>query len=220
MQEKLEMNQTKIVIVDDHKIVRLGIKSYLLGLNDYKLIYEAENTEELFRKIKTEIPDFILMDVVMPGLSGIEACKILKKDHPSIKILILTSQSEKETILNCLEANTDGFLSKDAPREEFVNAINIINAGGVYFGKSAIEIANSFYNNTKKTGAETSVLSAREIEIISLFCEGLSYKEIADKLFLSPRTIETHKNNIQKKLDIKTTVDMVKYAIKYNLVYL
>lgn len=214
------MNQTRVFIVDDHKIVRLGLKSYFLGRNEYQVTGEAENTDELFKYLKTEIPEIILMDVVMPGLSGVDACKIVKKDYPQIKVLILTSNTDEETIINCLEAGTDGFLTKEASRDEFLLAVDSVKNGEKFFGKMALEIANSFLNNSKDSEKLKSALSPREIEIISLFCQGMSYKEIANKLFLSPRTIETHKLNIQKKLDIRTTVDMVKYAIKNNIIYL
>lgn len=123
------MNQTRIFIVDDHKIVRLGLKSYLLGRNEYKVSGEAENADELLKYLKTEIPEIVLLDVVMPGLSGVDACKILKKDFPQIKVLILTSNTDEETIVNCLEAGTDGFLTKEATRDEFLMAIDAINDG-------------------------------------------------------------------------------------------
>jgi len=214
------MNQTRVFIVDDHKIVRLGLKSYLLGRNEYNVSGEAENADELFKSLKKEIPEIVLLDIVMPGLSGVDACTILKKDFPQVKVLILTSNTDEEIIINCLEAGADGFLTKEATRDEFLMALDAINSGEKFFGKFALVIANSFLNNSKNSEKLKSILSPREVEIISLFCQGLSYKEIASKLFLSPRTVETHKLNIQKKLDIKTTVDMVKFAIKNNIIYL
>jgi DNA-binding NarL/FixJ family response regulator len=214
------MNQVKILIVDDHKIVRLGIKSYLVGNDNFIVCGEAENAENIIKTTKENAPDIILMDIVMPGLSGIEATKKLKKEYPDIKVLILTSNTDQNSIIESVEAGADGFLSKEASKDEFINALNHISKGEKYFGKTSISIVNAYLNKSENADKLKSKLSTREVEIVSLFCAGLSYKEIADKLFLSPRTVETHKINILAKLDLKTTVDIVKYAIKNNIIYI
>ncbi len=214
------MSIKSILIVDDHKVVRLGLKSYLFGNNNYSVAGEAENADqaiELTRKLK---PDLVLMDVVLPGLSGIEATRLIKKLYPDTDVLILTSNNDQETIIKSVEAGADGFLSKDAERDEFLKAVDTISEGEKYFGKSSVEIVNAYLKNPDDFLNLKTCLSVRETEIIALFCEGLSFKEIGEKTFTSPRTVETHKKNILKKLDLKTTVDLVKYALKNGIVHL
>lgn len=214
------MNVKGVLIVDDHKIVRLGLKSYLFGNNSFQVYGEAENAEQAIEMAQKLNPAIILMDVILPGLSGIEATAIIKKRNPESKILILTSNNDQETIIGSVEAGADGFLSKEAEKEEFIKAIDTVIDGENFYGKSSVEIVNEYLKNSENSEKIKSVLSTREIEIIALFCEGLSFKEIGEKTFTSPRTVETHKKNILKKLGLKTTVDMVKYAIKNGIINL
>lgn len=213
------MEPIKIVIVDDHKIIRDGIRSLLLGNSEIQIIGEASHGYLLFDLLKKICPDIILMDISMPRISGIEVTRIVKKDHPEIKILILTANTDEQTLISSVKAGASGFLSKDISKEELSEAILTVKAGSPYYGKTISGLVQKalLENYELKSESVSEQISDREIEIIRLFAEGLSYKQIAERLYISARTVETHKNNIMKKLGLATTVDLVKYAIKNGL---
>ena len=219
------MNQIKIILVDDHQLVRDGIKSLISDSFGIDIIGEASNSVELFKLLHLAIPDVILMDISLPNMSGIEITKILKKDYPKIKILMLSMYTSEDFIFNGLKAGINGYLPKNTTRDELLLAIEEVNNGNEYFSKSISNIIlKSFVNSAKygnnATDDKLSILTKRETEILKLVVEGVSNQHIADQLFISIRTVETHKTSIMKKLELNNTIDLVKFAIKNKIIEL
>ena len=216
------MEPIKIMVVDDHKIVRDGIRALLIGQNTIKYIGDAEDSESLFNFLSKTQPNVLILDIQLPGKSGIDITHELKEKYPCIRILILSSNCDEENILNAVKAGVNGVLSKDTSKEELVTAINSVAAGECYFGEKINKIVYKSYieqvssQNTKPANC----LSEREVEILTLLADGFTNKEIADKLFISPRTIDTHKANIMSKLNLPSTVELVKYAIRQGYIKL
>jgi DNA-binding NarL/FixJ family response regulator len=217
------METIKVAIVDDHQIVRDGIKAMLLLSKNIKVIGEAADYLGLTKVLEKEIPEILVLDISMPGKSGIEITRELSESHPSIKILILSANTDEDSIIEAIKAGAKGFLPKDTPRDEFFEAINLVHSNEGYFGEKLSKIIYKSYIQHVKTGKNTNVepsISERETEIINLLADGLSCKEIADTLFISPRTVESHKANILEKLNLKNNIELVKYAIKQGIVKL
>lgn len=219
------MNKIKIILVDDHQLVRDGIKSLISDSFGIDIIGEASNGVELFKQLHQVMPDVILMDISLPNMSGIEITKILKKDHPKIKILMLSMYTSEDFIFNGLKAGINGYLPKNTTRDELLLAIEEVYNGNEYFSKSISNIIlKSFVNSAKygnnATDDKLSILTKRETEILKLVVEGISNQHIADQLFISIRTVETHKTSIMKKLELNNTIDLVKFAIKNKIIEL
>lgn len=218
------MNIIKCIIVDDHKIVIDGIKAMLFGINEIQIIGEASCGSEFLVLLNNIKADIAIIDVKLPDISGIDIVKQITRNYPSIKTIMLTSQDDEETILKAVQAGVMGFLPKNTNQIEFINAIKTIYDGAEYFGSNISKIIySSFAKQLKEDGSNISnkpSFTAREKEIIVLISEGLSYKEISEKLFISVRTVETHKKNLQEKLSLKTNADIIKYAIRNGLIEL
>ncbi len=214
------MNRIKIILVDDHQMFRDGVKSVLSDEETIDIIGEVGHANDLYEILKSKNPDLIITDISMPDISGIEIAKYVSENHPQIKILILSMHSNEEFISKALSVGANGYLPKDTSMDELLEAINSIYKGNNYFNKKISDtILKSFINKTKQESGESKpeCLTKREKEIVSLVVEGLTNKEIADKLFISIRTVDSHKNNIMQKLNLKSSVELVKYAIKNNL---
>lgn len=212
----------KIAIVDDHRIVRDGIRAMLTGSTDFELVYEASNGSEMKMIPKSIVPDIVLLDIGLPDISGLELIAFIRETAGS-KILILTAEMEENLICEAVEKGADGFLHKDASGEELISAMNIISGGEPYFGQNLSSIVyRSFKRKIKDLNSihNMPALTERELEIIRELGKGLSFKEIGSKLFISPRTVENHKNNILEKLELKNTIELVKYAIKHKIIIL
>ncbi len=219
------MSEIKVVLVDDHQIVRDGIKALLANSLGIKIIGEAQNANAFFAQLKTQIPDVVLLDISLPVMSGIEISKILKTDFPKIKILMLSMYTSEDFVFNALKAGIHGYLPKNTTRDELVLAINEVFKGREYFSKSIADTILKSYVKSAKFGNEVSsdtikVLTNREQEILRYVVEGLKNPTIAEKLSISIRTVETHKASILKKLELKNTVDLVKFAIKNKIIEL
>jgi len=216
------MEKTKIYIVDDHQIVVDGISSYLIGNDEFELCGSAASANELFELLKKRIPDILILDMKLPGLQGNHIAKILTEKYSQIKIIFLSSNTDKESLKLAIEAGGLGYLTKDVMEEEFLLALKKIKEGENYYSTGIQQaVYDSFTENLKSESQHnSSPLSEREIDVIKLFVDGFSYKEIADRLSISARTVETHKKNILDKLELKTTVDLVKYAIRNGIISL
>jgi len=214
------MRKTKICITDDHKIVSEGIASFLIGNEEFELISSSTSGKELLKKLINTQPDILLLDIVLPGLSGIQLAKIIRNDYPQVKIVFLSSNTDKESLNEAIKAGGVGYLSKDVSEEEFLSALKKIKSGENYFSSGIQNTLFHTYTDNIKKDAKYSdeILTKREIEVIKLISDGLSFKEIAERLFISKRTVETHKKNILEKLDLKNTVDLVKYAILNGII--
>jgi DNA-binding NarL/FixJ family response regulator len=214
----------KIILVDDHEIVRNGIKTLLESEPDLQVLGEAHDGIEALERIGSLQPDLLIMDIHMPRMNGIEATAKVKREHPKVKILILSMHDENEYIIRSVEAGADGYLLKDSSKQEFIKGIRTVMAGQKYYsGDISTILVNSYLSATGKseqrelpTGTETDLqLTRREIEILRLIWEGKSNKDIAETLNKSVRTIETHRFNIMKKLEVGNVTELLR-AIEHN----
>ena len=210
------MKKIKIILVDDHQMFRDGVKAVLCDEENIEVIGEVGNGTDLFELLKTLKPDLIITDISMPDISGIEVTNFVSTNYPEINILILSMHSNEEFITKALNAGANGYLPKDTSMDELLEAINTIYTGENYFNRAISDtILKAMINKSKSDKKAT--LTSRELEIVNLVVEGLSNKEIADKLFISVRTVDTHKNNVLHKLKLKSSIELVKYAIKNKL---
>ncbi len=221
----MSMDKINIFLVDDHQLVRDGIKALLTGLKDIVIVGEANNGRELMDQISGSLPDIILMDISLPDISGIELTRQLSQDHPGIKVLILSMYTNEDFIFNALKAGAMGYLPKNTSRQELLDAIYALHAGQEFFGASISKVILKSYvrhatEQEKSPESLQNLLSGRELEILKLYAEGLNNKEISEKLSISIRTVESHKNHIVRKLGLKSPVDMVKFAIRNKLIEL
>jgi len=215
------MEKIHIIIVDDHKIVRQGLKALLIGEKQIKIIAEAASADELFEELKNKTPNLIVLDIGLPGISGIDIAKTLSREYPRIKTIMLSANIDEENITASVKAGANGFLPKDTSREELIEAVTKVYSGQDYFGEGISHIIYKSYVKTIKSKKNPAVaLSEREIEVVKLLCEGLGHKQIAEKLFISVRTVETHKKNILEKLNLQNSVELVKFAIKTGMIEL
>lgn len=219
------MNKIKIILVDDHQIVRDGIKALLSDCSKIEIIGEAQSAYELFDLLKIQIPDIVLLDIALPTMSGIEVSKILSCDFPQIKKLMLSMYTSEDFIFNALKAGINGYLPKNTTRDELLLAINEVCGGKEYFSKTISDTILKSYVKSAKYGKNISEdkstnLTNREQEILLYVVEGLNNPSIAEKLNISIRTVETHKTSIMRKLNLNSTVDLVKFAIKNHIIEL
>ncbi|HBX50866.1 MAG: hypothetical protein A2275_01110 [Bacteroidetes bacterium RIFOXYA12_FULL_35_11] len=211
----------RVMLVDDHEIVRDGITALIQGTSDIQVVAEASDSTNLFNKLKTVKPDILILDIALPDTSGIEITKMVTSNYPEIKIIIFSGTHNDDDVFETLNSGAKGFVTKDSIREDLLEAIYSVYNGKEYLSDTISNTMLIKYISKNKQIINTQEqinLTQREIEVLKLIAEGFRYKEIGEKLFLSARTIETHKNNILQKLDLKTITDLVKYAIKNKLI--
>jgi len=217
------MDKIKVILADDHHLFRDGIKSLLNDVPHIEVMDEVSNGEELLRVLESKKPDIVITDITMPILSEIEATTQIKIKYPDVKVLILSMHNDEEFIHNAIQSGANGYLPKDTRRNELLEAIESICEGNDYFNKDiSLTMLKSYVAKTKKASANESKpqLTRRELEIVKLIAEGYINKEIAERLSISIRTVDSHKTNIMQKLELKSAVDLVKYAIKEKLIEL
>lgn len=216
------METIKIVLADDHSIVRDGIKQLLETEEYIKIVGEASDGVEAINMVDESSPDILIMDISMPNMTGIEATHKLVQKQSSTKILILSMYDKEEYVLKAVELGAYGYLMKDTSKDKFIKAIKTINNNQKYFSSEISNIiVNKYLNavqNTSSTRKEKDLLTRRETEILTLIVKGVNNKKIAEKLELSVRTIETHRLNIMKKLEVKNAAEMVRVALERKLV--
>jgi len=215
------MKKIKTLLVDDHKIIRDGLKIILNSDNDIEIVAEASNGVEAIKFLETNNDiDIILMDISMPELNGIDASEIITKLYNHIKILALTMHDEESYILDMLRVGACGYVLKDTSSDKLIEAIKTVFNGQNYYsnGVSAIIINRLLNKSDESSEPSKSKLSDREKMIMKQVSKGLTNIEIAKKLEISNRTVETHRRNILKKLDLKNTAEMINYAIKEGVV--
>lgn len=211
----------KVIIADDHQLFREGIVKLLSTNTDIEIIAQAENGEETISKVKEHLPDLILMDIGMPIMNGIEATRIIVSEFPKIKILALSMHAEKNYIKDILDAGATGYLLKNCTYTQLIEAIKSVYRGKTYLSEEVTEIVLQDYLNKEEDKYDPkAILSTRELEVLKLFAEGISSREISEKLFISIKTVGTHKQHILKKLNLKTNADMVKFALKEGIIVL
>ena len=217
------MSKIRIFLVDDHQLVRDGIKALLVSAENLAVLGEASSGRECFEKIASEPPDILILDISLPDTNGIEITKRITAEYPATRVLILSMYTNEDFIFNAIKAGARGYLPKNTSRDELLNAIQAIYEGDEFFADSISRIMlKSYVRKAKEEDVATLgapvPLTTREIEILKLFAEGFINKEISDQLDISIRTVETHKNHIMKKLELKSTVELIKYAIRNKIV--
>jgi NarL family two-component system response regulator LiaR len=206
----------KILITDDHAVVRNGLSSFLMAYDDLDLLGEAKNGEQAVKLCEQLSPDVVLMDLVMPGMDGATATKLIKEKHPAIQILALTSYKERNLVQSALQAGAIGYLLKDISADELANAIRQAKAGKPTLAPEAVEVLiQSSQEPENKLGNN---LTEREREVLALMIDGLNNQQIAEKLFVSPSTAKSHVSSILTKLEVGTRTEAVSYALKNKLV--
>lgn len=217
------MKKIKVVIVDDHAVVRDGIKSLLDESSEIEITGEASNADEAIEKVRTLSPDILLADISMPDKSGIEIAGTIGRNFPGTKVVMFSMHEDEEYITKAIENKAAGYVSKNSEKEEIINALKTVAAGGQYFSDSISRKMLASYVATRQTRVpmhHNTHLTSREKEILTLVATGCSSKEIADKLIISTRTVETHRNNIMQKLEVKNSAELIKYVISNKLIEL
>lgn len=211
------MSPYRIILADDHVMFRKGIMSILEKNKDFVIVGEAGDGLELLELLKNVTADMIILDISMPHLRGIEATEEIKMISQDVKVLILSMHKDKEYVRSAISAGAEGYLIKEDADTELFTAIEKIRQEGRYLSPLLLdELTDKLFEMNKKGRLlqEDEPLTTREREVLKLIAEGLSNKDIADRLFVSVRTIEHHRANIMKKLNIKSTANLVKYAIR------
>lgn len=221
---------SKVIIVDDHILFRLGIRAAIEeSFADISIIAECSSAHELLIHLKNGTkPDLILLDIIIPEIDGIEIAKIILRDYPDIKILVLTTDTSTEIVSELVDLGVNGYMSKTAAKTDLVDAIKSVLGGKPYYGKDISKIIYEVYiaGSKQEVSAEakfdsikeTTRLTTKDIQIIEMVCRGLTAREIGDKLNISQRTVESHKSHIMEKLCFKNMVDLIKFALKNGII--
>lgn len=218
----MKAEKIKVLLTDDHKLIRDGIKSMLENTVDIEVIGSVSSGEESINATRQNRPDVILMDIMMRGMTGIEATRWIKEFDPTIKIVLVTMEISKEYVSAGIKSGVDGYLPKDVDKETLLEAVRTVHAGGRFFNDAIMKLVfEDFYSNEKLKSTDKKLpndLTKREHEILGLVASGRTNKEVAEALFISIKTVETHKTHILDKLGLKNTTALIKYAIKNNII--
>lgn len=208
-----------ILLADDHRIFRAGLRPLLAGQPDLEVVAEADDGLRALELARELTPDVAVLDITMPGLSGLEVTRHLAKEAPGVRVIILSMHSDRRYVLEALRAGARGYLLKDAGFEELLVAIRAVRAGQMHLGAAVSEQVVRDYVQMADTGDRGvfSLLSGREREVLQLLAEGLATKEIADRLTLSVKTVESHRKSVMDKLGIHSIAELTKYAIREGL---
>lgn len=216
----------KILIVDDHRLLRDGLAALLNQAAGIEIVGSVPSGEEAISIFPSLKPDVILMDIMMGGMTGIEATRWIKEQDSSVKVILISSEIKKELVTAGIQCGIDGYLPKDVDQSILIEAIRTVMNGGRYFNEAITNLVfEDFYQKKKVTHTNGKVtmpndLTKREQEVLALVASGKSNQEVADELFISIKTVDTHKSHILDKLGLKNTAELVRYAIKNNLISL
>ncbi len=213
-------NRIKIMLVDDHPVVRKGVSSCLSRHEHLQIVAEASDGREAMTKARQLMPHVILMDIDMPHMNGLAVTELLRKDLPEIKVLILSMHSNTEYVLRIIQSGARGYILKEAPTEQLVRAIEAVYNGEAFFSPEVAHAALNQFVRGVSNPSNDQTLTSREREVLVQIAEGLSNKEIASRLGVGVRTVETHRERIMRKLDIHSVAGLTKFAISQGLVSL
>ena len=211
----------RIYLVEDHQIVREGIKSLLQPNASFEVLGETATAENLVLELESKSPDLVITDITLPGMDGIALTRLLKKRQPSIRVLIVSMHADEKLITSSLEAGADGYLLKDFRNDELLIAIDKIMLGDKFLSRGAAEVlTQNILQKVSESSSAKVTISPREKQIIEFISLGLNNKEIAEKILLSTSTVDAHRYNILKKLEVKNTAEMITKAIKLKILIL
>ncbi len=214
---RFPIDKIKILVVDDHAIMRDGIRALLDLQGDIEIVGEASDGKKAIEKARELVPDVVIMDISMPEMDGLEATRRIKKKNPSVKVLVLTQHDNREYVLSTIKSGSDGYLPKGALGSELVAAIRAVHQGHSFLYPSAAGALIEDYRRQVEKEPYDS-LTEREREVFRLIADGHTSREIADTLFISLKTIHNHRAKIMIKLDIHNRSELIKYAIRKGLV--
>jgi DNA-binding NarL/FixJ family response regulator len=209
----------RILLADDHAILRAGLRALLEFQPGFMVVGEAENGRQALRLTRERTPDLVLMDVSMPDLNGIDAARQLRSDHPEVKVLALSMYSNRQFIEGMLAAGVSGYLLKDCVMDELIDAIRTVARGQTYLSPKIAGTVVRGYLDRLSNGEPSpgGLLTAREREVLQLVAEGFATREIAERLHVSPKTVETHRRNLMDKLNLHSVAELTKFAIREGI---
>lgn len=214
----MEKSDIRVLIVDDHAILRDGIRSLLQSQDGISVVGEASNGREALERVEQLEPDIVLMDVAMPEMDGIQATEEIKNSYPQVKVLILTQHDNWEYIDPLLQAGASGYVLKRSGGREVVTAIRQVHEKGAFLeAQVAQKVLTGYTRTEREPSGDEPHLTARELEVLQLVCDGKSNKEIARELFISPKTVSVHRSNIMSKLGVKSSYELFRYLAKNKL---
>lgn len=205
----------RVFIVDDHPVVIEGIHSLLQNENDMEWAGQAMNAQSCLGYFINNTADVVLMDISMPGMDGVELCAVMKEKYPGLFILGLSTYNQGLYIKKMMENGASGYILKNSSKEELIKAVHTVYEGGIYFSGEVGEALQAYQKSFK---TEMPVLSSREKEILSLIAEGYTNPQIAEKIFLSQFTVDSHRKNLLAKLNVKNTATLIKFAVEHKLI--
>lgn len=212
----------KVLLVDDHKLIREGLNSMLMKLEDIEVIGSVASGEDAINNVRANKPDVVLMDIVMPGMNGIETTRWIKEFEGSIKVLLVTKEVSKEYVSAGIKSGVDGYLPKDVTSETLIEAVRTVYGGNKFFNDAIMKLVfEDFYTQEKTKPTVKKLpndLTNREYEVLCWAASGKTNREVAEGLFISIKTVETHKTKILEKLGLRNTSELVKYAIANNII--
>jgi two-component system response regulator NreC len=214
------MSKIRLLLVDDHEIVRAGLRMLFMAEPDMEIAGEAGSAQEALQLVQEVKPDVVLMDVAMPGMSGIEATRRIKEVDPDVVVLALTMHEDEQYFFEMLNAGASGYIPKRAAPDDLVSAIHVVSQGNVFLYPSLAKLLVKDFLQREETGADsvTDVLTPREREVLTYIAEGYTNREIAEELVISHKTVDRHRENIMRKLNLHSRVELVKYAIEKGLI--
>lgn len=215
-----DTSKIRVLLADDHTILRAGLKMMLNAQPDIEVIGEASDGRQALQEAQRLLPDVIIMDITMPDCNGIEATRQVKRLLPETRVLVLTMHENEEYLFQMLRAGASGYMLKEAADTELISAIRVVSSGRFYLSPSAQSMMVSDYLQRVRTGEERDsygALTEREREILKLVAEGHTNNQIAERLFISPKTVDTHRTHIMDKLNLHSRAELVKYAMRRGL---
>jgi two-component system response regulator NreC len=212
------IKKISVLLVDDHAILRAGLRSLLATYDDIEVVGEASDGEEAIRKVRELKPDVIVMDVQMPGMNGLIATRYIMEEYPDARILMLTQYGNKEYVLPLLEAGAGGYVLKQAADTDFVKGIHAVYEGNSYLYPPIAKLVLEALMAGEDPSDPERILTPREREVLILVAQGYTNSEIADILFISPKTVDVHRTRMMNKLDLHNVVEIVHYAVRRHLV--